>query len=100
MSVIQHVALEVREQDVAACVRFWALLGFEQVDPPAALAARAHARETPSVAFAPSFALFGVPSRSRSIRSIPDWSDASSPMSSGAMTSSTLPTATCTPLPR
>jgi catechol 2,3-dioxygenase-like lactoylglutathione lyase family enzyme len=41
MSVIQHVALEVREQDVAACVRFWALLGFEQVDPPAALRARA-----------------------------------------------------------
>lgn len=39
--MIQHVALEVREQDVAACVRFWALLGFEQVDPPEALAARA-----------------------------------------------------------
>ena len=40
MSTIQHVALEVREQDVDACVRFWALLGFERVDPPAALAAR------------------------------------------------------------
>jgi catechol 2,3-dioxygenase-like lactoylglutathione lyase family enzyme len=39
--MIQHVALEVREQDVGACVRFWALLGFEQVDPPASLAARA-----------------------------------------------------------
>jgi len=39
--MIQHVALEVRQQDVGACVRFWALLGFEQVDPPAALAARA-----------------------------------------------------------
>jgi catechol 2,3-dioxygenase-like lactoylglutathione lyase family enzyme len=38
--VIQHVALEVREQDVEACVRFWALLGFDQVDPPPALAAR------------------------------------------------------------
>ena len=39
--MIQHVAIEVREQDVAACVRFWALLGFEQVDPPPTLAARA-----------------------------------------------------------
>jgi catechol 2,3-dioxygenase-like lactoylglutathione lyase family enzyme len=38
--VIAHVALEVREQDVEACVRFWALLGFERVPPPAALAAR------------------------------------------------------------
>jgi len=39
--MIQHVALEVREQDVGACVRFWVLLGFEQVDPPPSLAARA-----------------------------------------------------------
>lgn len=39
--MIQHVALEVREQDVEACVRFWALLGFERVAAPAALAARA-----------------------------------------------------------
>jgi catechol 2,3-dioxygenase-like lactoylglutathione lyase family enzyme len=39
--MIQHVALEVREQDVEACLRFWALLGFEQVDPPEALATRA-----------------------------------------------------------
>lgn len=38
--MIQHIALEVREADVAACVRFWALLGFEAVDPPATLAAR------------------------------------------------------------
>jgi catechol 2,3-dioxygenase-like lactoylglutathione lyase family enzyme len=38
--MIQHVALEVREQDVAACVRFWALLGFERVQAPEALAAR------------------------------------------------------------
>jgi catechol 2,3-dioxygenase-like lactoylglutathione lyase family enzyme len=38
--MIQHVALEVREQDVEACVRFWALLGFERVAAPAALAAR------------------------------------------------------------
>ena len=38
--MIQHVALEVREQDVAACVRFWGLLGFGQVQAPEALAAR------------------------------------------------------------
>ncbi len=38
--MIQHVALEVREQDVAACVRFWGLLGFDRVEPPGALATR------------------------------------------------------------
>lgn len=38
--MIQHVALEVREQQVDACVRFWALLGFEVVPPPPALAER------------------------------------------------------------
>jgi len=39
--MIQHVAIEVREQDAEACVRFWALLGFERVPPPPSLAARA-----------------------------------------------------------
>jgi catechol 2,3-dioxygenase-like lactoylglutathione lyase family enzyme len=39
--VIQHVALEVREQDVPACVSFWTLLGFELVTPPPALSSRA-----------------------------------------------------------
>lgn len=39
--MIGHVAIEVREADVAACVRFWGLLGFAPVRPPAALAARA-----------------------------------------------------------
>lgn len=39
--MIQHVALEIGEQDARACVRFWALLGFHEVAPPAALAARA-----------------------------------------------------------
>ena len=29
--MIQHVAIEIREADVDACVRFWALLGFERV---------------------------------------------------------------------
>lgn len=38
--MIQHVALEVREQDVEPCVRFWALLGFERVEAPEALRAR------------------------------------------------------------
>jgi catechol 2,3-dioxygenase-like lactoylglutathione lyase family enzyme len=38
--VIQHVALEVREADVEACVDFWALLGFARVPAPEALAAR------------------------------------------------------------
>ena len=38
--MIQHVAIEVREADVEACVRFWALLGFERVAAPPALAER------------------------------------------------------------
>ena len=38
--MIQHVAIEVREADVGACVRFWALLGFDRVEAPPALAAR------------------------------------------------------------
>lgn len=39
--MIAHAALEVREQDIEACLSFWALLGFERVDPPPALAQRA-----------------------------------------------------------
>ena len=39
--MIQHVALEIRPAEVDACVRFWALLGFERVQPPAALSERA-----------------------------------------------------------
>jgi catechol 2,3-dioxygenase-like lactoylglutathione lyase family enzyme len=38
--MIQHVAIEVREADVEACVGFWTLLGFQRVDAPPALAAR------------------------------------------------------------
>jgi catechol 2,3-dioxygenase-like lactoylglutathione lyase family enzyme len=38
--VIQHVAIEVREDDIDACVAFWALLGFERVDAPPTLAGR------------------------------------------------------------
>jgi catechol 2,3-dioxygenase-like lactoylglutathione lyase family enzyme len=35
--VIQHVALETRERDADACVAFWALLGFDEVEVPATL---------------------------------------------------------------
>ena len=38
--MIHHVALEVREQDTDACVAFWALLGFEEIEPPGALRER------------------------------------------------------------
>ena len=37
---LQHVALEVRDGDADAEVAFWALLGFEEVSPPATLAGR------------------------------------------------------------
>jgi catechol 2,3-dioxygenase-like lactoylglutathione lyase family enzyme len=36
--MLQHVTLEVREEDVRPCVAFWALVGFEEMTPPAALA--------------------------------------------------------------
>lgn len=39
--MIAHVAIEIREEDAPACVRFWALLGFARVTPPPALAERA-----------------------------------------------------------
>jgi catechol 2,3-dioxygenase-like lactoylglutathione lyase family enzyme len=35
--VIHHVALEVVEGDADRCVAFWALLGFEEVEPPGTL---------------------------------------------------------------
>ena len=38
--MIQHIAIEVREEDVEACVRFWALLGFGRVPAPEELAKR------------------------------------------------------------
>jgi catechol 2,3-dioxygenase-like lactoylglutathione lyase family enzyme len=39
--MLQHVTIEVRPADVDACVGFYALLGFERVDPPASLEGRA-----------------------------------------------------------
>jgi catechol 2,3-dioxygenase-like lactoylglutathione lyase family enzyme len=41
VAALQHVSVEVRRSDVDACVAFYALLGFERVDPPASLAERA-----------------------------------------------------------
>jgi catechol 2,3-dioxygenase-like lactoylglutathione lyase family enzyme len=37
---LQHVSLEVREADVPAELRFWALLGFDAVEPPGSLGER------------------------------------------------------------
>ena len=39
--MIQHVALEVAPARVAECVAFYALLGFEEVEPPDSLRDRA-----------------------------------------------------------
>ena len=35
--MLQHVSVEVRPDQVDACVAFWNLLGFEQVAPPESL---------------------------------------------------------------
>jgi hypothetical protein len=37
--MLQHVSIEVRSDDVDACVRFYSLIGFREVDPPEALRA-------------------------------------------------------------
>ena len=39
--MLQHVTIEVRTDEVDACVAFYGLLGFERVDPPPTLAGRA-----------------------------------------------------------
>ena len=36
--VLRHVGIEVAPADIERSIRFWELLGFEQVEPPAALA--------------------------------------------------------------
>ena len=41
VSPLQHVTIEVSAAQVDACVGFYALLGFERVEPPASLAGRA-----------------------------------------------------------
>jgi catechol 2,3-dioxygenase-like lactoylglutathione lyase family enzyme len=35
--MLQHVSVETRREDVDAVVAFWALLGFEQTEPPPTL---------------------------------------------------------------
>ncbi len=39
--MVQHVTLELRREQAQECVAFWALLGFERIDPPPSLADRA-----------------------------------------------------------
>ena len=39
--MLQHVTIEVTAAQVDDCVRFYALLGFQQVDPPESLEGRA-----------------------------------------------------------
>jgi hypothetical protein len=39
--MIHHAALEIRREHAADEMRFWGLLGFEAVEPPAALGERA-----------------------------------------------------------
>ena len=38
--MLQHVTVEVRPEQVDACVAFWELLGFERVTPPPGLRER------------------------------------------------------------
>jgi hypothetical protein len=66
--------------------------------PASAAAAFATASEAPRIAFAPSRPLFGVPSRSISVRSTPAWSPASIPATARS-TSMMFATAVATPLP-
>ena len=35
--MLQHVTLEVRRDQVRACVRFWEVLGFAELEPPPSL---------------------------------------------------------------
>src|SRR3954468_17199094 len=39
--MLQHVTIELRADQLDACVAFYALLGFERVDPPESLRGRA-----------------------------------------------------------
>ena len=39
--MLQHVSIEVRREEVDACVRFYDLIGFTRVDPPESLRDRA-----------------------------------------------------------
>jgi catechol 2,3-dioxygenase-like lactoylglutathione lyase family enzyme len=39
--MLQHVSIETKREDVDACVRFYALIGFREVEPPETLRDRA-----------------------------------------------------------
>jgi catechol 2,3-dioxygenase-like lactoylglutathione lyase family enzyme len=39
--MLQHVSLETRSEDITAVLAFWAILGFDAVDPPPGLRDRA-----------------------------------------------------------
>ena len=39
--MLQHVTIEIRSEQTDACVEFYALLGFQRVEPPESLAGRA-----------------------------------------------------------
>ena len=65
----------------------------------AAAAAFATAIETPRIAFAPSLALFGVPSSSIMALSTATWSRAFIPIISSPITEFTFSTAVSTPFP-
>ncbi len=75
-----------------------AILGVSMAVAKAAAAAFATAIETPRIAFAPSLALFAVPSRSIMSWSMASWSRGSRPISSGAILVLTFSTALETPL--
>ena len=81
------------------CLAFTPPIYWNSGRPSSSAAALATARETPSIALAPSLPLFGVPSSSIIRPSIPGWSKASRPSTSGAIISFTLSTAFKTPLP-
>ena len=68
--------------------------------PRASAAAFATARLTARMAFAPSRALFGVPSSAISAASISGWSSASMPEIASRISPFTASTAWVTPLPR
>ena len=75
--------------------RYW-----KSGSPRDSAAALAAAIDTPSIAFAPSFPLFGVPSSSIRKLSSPVWSNTSQPITSSAIISFTFSTALRVPLPR
>src|SRR5580698_8747066 len=77
-----------------------ARLGANAILAVSMAAARAAAIDTARIAFAPSLALFGVPSSSIIFASRPRWSAASKPATASAISPFTFSTAFRTPLPK